>query len=280
MPAQRLLPGPAARRAERSTNWMTAPTAKPQTTRPMKPHTLDWKPRYSQSGTDSSGGDQRQDERLAQLGALGLAPGQQRADGDERQHDDAERLGDGVVRVGADGAVEDQRHDHGAEGDGDREQREQQVGEVVEEVARQQADSICVVALEAAPAPGDEADAGDGGDHEERRRGSRRAACVLLEGVHRLMRPVRVVQVARIVKKKVARGQGERPALEEAARLVEREGVQQGGGGEPRHQRGVLHRVPGPVAAEARAPRRPTRRRGRCRARGRASRRPPTSARA
>src|SRR5450756_2082164 len=41
-PDQRLLPGPAARRAERSTNWITAPTAKPQTRRPMKPHTLDW----------------------------------------------------------------------------------------------------------------------------------------------------------------------------------------------------------------------------------------------
>ena len=65
------------------------------------------------------------------------------------------------------------------------------------------------------------------------------------------MRPVRVVHVARMVKKNVSRGQAERPALEQAAGLVEREGVQQRGGGEPRHQRGVLHRVPGPVAAEA-----------------------------
>ena len=44
-PDQRLLSGPAARRAERSTNWMTAPKAKPQTRKPMKPQTLDWKPR-------------------------------------------------------------------------------------------------------------------------------------------------------------------------------------------------------------------------------------------
>ena len=66
-----------------------------------------------------------------------------------------------------------------------------------------------------------------------------------------LMRPVRVVQVARMVNQKVSGGQAERPALEQAARLVEREGVEQGGRREPRHQRGVLHRVPGPVAAEA-----------------------------
>ena len=53
-PDQRLLSGPAARRAERSTNWMTAPKAKPQTMRPMKPRMLDWNPRYSHSGTESS----------------------------------------------------------------------------------------------------------------------------------------------------------------------------------------------------------------------------------
>ena len=46
-------------------------------------------------------------------------------------------------------------------------------------------------------------------------------------------------------------GQAERPALEQAARLVEREGVEQGGGGQPGNKRGVLHRVPGPEAAEA-----------------------------
>ncbi len=46
--------GPAARLAERSTNWMTAPKAKPQTSRPTKPHTLDWKPRESHSGIDAS----------------------------------------------------------------------------------------------------------------------------------------------------------------------------------------------------------------------------------
>ncbi len=191
----------------------------------------------------------RQDERLAQLRALGLAPGEQRADGDHGEDDDAQRLGHGVVGARPDRALHEQRHGDRGEGDGDGEQREQQVGDVVEEVAREPALHV-VVALERAPAPDDERGAADGG-HDQEGREDPDEHRVAAERVHRADEAGARRPGGEDGEEEGRGGEAERPALEQAARLVEREGVEQGGRRQPGDERGVLDRVPGPVAAEA-----------------------------
>ena len=66
-----------------------------------------------------------------------------------------------------------------------------------------------------------------------------------------LKTPERVMKVPRIVSRKVASDQRDRPALQHALALGEQRRVQRGGGGQPGQERGVLDRVPGPVAAPA-----------------------------
>ena len=113
MPDHRLASGPAARRAARSTNWITAPKAKPHTTRPMKPLALDWKPsaqpqRARQSSAVTPG-------RMSVRRSAAPSVLRQASSGhtrDQRQHDHAQRLGHGVEGGGPDGAPHDERR-HG-----------------------------------------------------------------------------------------------------------------------------------------------------------------------
>ncbi len=188
-PDQRLLSGPAARRAARTTNSITAPSGE------AADDEADEAPRRSTGSRARATAAPRARPSTSgriERAAAGSRPRScaRRAAGRRRSAPARPRRAAARWRrrcCGPTVRVHRQRHDHGAEGDGDGEQREQQVGEVVHEVAREQRLDL-VVAREAPPAPGDEARRSRRRPRQERGEDDDQQL-VLLEGVHRLDEP-------------------------------------------------------------------------------------------
>ena len=202
----------------------------------------------------------RDDERQAHVGpellAVGLLPHEEGAHGSQGAQDDAQRTGDRLVGTRADGeAAGGQPARQGA---GDSEVGKQDAGkhhdEVREVVRTVLGDNLLDVvgALEALAThdPGNEQN-NQSAEHDSEEQVERHG--VVVEGMDRL-------DEARAGDERAEHDEDERegggedgPTLHHVATTVHGEGVDHGDGDKPGEKRGVLDRVPAPIAAPTQA---------------------------
>ena len=202
-------------------------------------------------GGQGAHGDQKGRRRNGQTAqdrrGLGVLPVQQRAHTDRQQGEHAQRPGKSFVGGCPHGLAQHQGYYHSREHHRRGKGRQADVGDVVEEVARGQALQL-VLTGERLPAAHQQPQAHERDDDQEAAQHDQQHGAPL-EGVHGADHAAARHPCGQDSQPEGDHGQRQGPVLEQTAAPVEREGVQHGGGREPRDEGGVLDGVPAPIAA-------------------------------